>query len=901
MTHTTANVQNIGFRAYADDVAGGITSQTALFAADTNWTQAVDTTFHVAMRVAEVNGGDANNYAYSLQYNLNSTGWADVTTTTPIQAATATNCTTADNASYGTTALSNGATIQATEYCNNADAANNVSLNNAAFEKTSCLTIDSAQVADSDTIQLRLTNNGTALDADTTIPTITVSEAAANTNVPLDAGSFAVAGHSLVASLASTLDAGAFTITGYSGNESFYIPPATGSFALTGFDATASTVATTDVPLDAGSYALTGFAANSNLSVAVEAGSYALTGLSATVDVGQSVVLDAGSFALAGFDASLSVADNTLLSLDAGSYAVAGQSLSASVLAALDAGSYTWVGFDTAIETAGVTPVPLDAGLFTLTGYSGNEAFYLEPSPGGFAIAGYDATVVDSIDVLADAGSYALSGLDAAVTMSIAADAGSFSLTGLDSSLGVSLALSAGSFALAGFDATAVVGGSIIPLDAGSFVLTGYSGNESFYIPPGAGSFSLSGYETTLILTGPVTVPLDGGTYTLSGLTMSVGAGLGDIDGALNTGTDPDSIAYTTTETFTGTVFLVITDSATPPALQGTPAGFADAGLWNDSLSITGSTGSDTFTIPSSIVGDYYLHTVGYRTSDGAFTTVDSDAITVPMTLEGGSFALTGLDPVLGDQVDLRRGTFALTGYGVEIPQGAALVEADASAFVLSGFGFTFSFDAVADAGSFSIIGLDADVRLSVETTVSIDAGTYTLTGFDTVVSARVPLSHGQFSVAGFPLTLGMVSQLPGGAFGVSGFDVDASIGEPLEAGAFSLSGFGAEVSQADVIYLDAATFSVTGRDTLISALGIYQLDGTALVMTGFAATLGQSLGMASGSFAVTGFNFPISLAGQSSRRVAMAANSSSSGIPGDSAHSGTFDNDHNSGIVSRG
>lgn len=181
MTHTAANVINDAFRLYDDDVSGAITAQTALAAVDTNWTQEVDTKFHVAMLATETAGGSANNNNFRLEYNLNSGGWNDVTTTTPIQAVAPTNCTTADAASYGTTALTTGATIQSTEYDTGAGDSAPVTLSNSSFEYTSSLQIDSAQVADTDTLQLRLTDAGTALDADTTIPTITVSESTPTT------------------------------------------------------------------------------------------------------------------------------------------------------------------------------------------------------------------------------------------------------------------------------------------------------------------------------------------------------------------------------------------------------------------------------------------------------------------------------------------------------------------------------------------------------------------------------------------------------------------------------------------------------------------------------------------------------------------------------------------------
>jgi hypothetical protein len=178
VTHIDPNVINDAFRGGYDDVVGGITSQSPIAAVDTNWTQAVDTKFHVVMLATETAGGDATSYNFRLEYNLNSGGWNDVTTSTPIQAVAPTNCTTADASSYGTTALTTGATIQATQYDTDGTDSATVSINNASIEYTTCVQIDSAQVANNDTIQLRLTNAGTALDADTTIPTITVSEAA---------------------------------------------------------------------------------------------------------------------------------------------------------------------------------------------------------------------------------------------------------------------------------------------------------------------------------------------------------------------------------------------------------------------------------------------------------------------------------------------------------------------------------------------------------------------------------------------------------------------------------------------------------------------------------------------------------------------------------------------------
>ena len=103
MTHASANTTNAAFRLYDDDVAGAITAQTALAAANTNATIAVDTTFHAVLRWNETAGSNAS-IAGRMEYNLNSGGWNDITTSTPIQSTTPTNCTTVDSTTYATNA-----------------------------------------------------------------------------------------------------------------------------------------------------------------------------------------------------------------------------------------------------------------------------------------------------------------------------------------------------------------------------------------------------------------------------------------------------------------------------------------------------------------------------------------------------------------------------------------------------------------------------------------------------------------------------------------------------------------------------------------------------------------------------------------------------------------------------
>ena len=160
--HVTPNTILDAFRGFEDDTAGAIPAQAAIAAVDTNWTQAADAKFHVAFLITET-AGASEAVTPRVEYNINGGAWNDVTALTPIKAVLPDNCTTTDLASYGTTALTTGATgLAATEYDTAGDDFANVALNSTSREITGCFTIDSAQVSNSDVINLRVTNAGTS-------------------------------------------------------------------------------------------------------------------------------------------------------------------------------------------------------------------------------------------------------------------------------------------------------------------------------------------------------------------------------------------------------------------------------------------------------------------------------------------------------------------------------------------------------------------------------------------------------------------------------------------------------------------------------------------------------------------------------------------------------------------
>lgn len=478
---------------------------------------------------------------------------------------------------------------------------------------------------------------------------------------------------------------------------------------------------------------------------------------------------------------------------------------------------------------------------------------------GSFSLSGLDLTAQAALGVSLDAGSFSLSGLDATAfsTIPVALDAGSYTQTGLDLSFGFDLVsgLNAGSYTLSGLDLTASVPSAatnILQNELGS-TLTDESGLALYdeqtlgsAVTAALGTFTLSGYDFSTILSGPIEVTADAGAFNISGPLLSIGSGLGALDGTLNTAPDPDEISYTADVPFDGTVYWVVTASATPPALQATPPGFASSGLANGSFAVTTSGGTDTIDLSAVGGGNYYIHTVGYRTTDGAFTSVDSDAIVI----DG----------------DLGLGTFAIVGYSIDVSR---LIRADLGAFALTGY--------------------DANIN---DTNVSLDAGTLTLTGLSLGVTPSIPLGVGSYSLSGYAANVSKLVPLQSGTFNVSGLDtaVSGSVADTLAGGSFTITG-------QDMVV--AANFN--------SALGVgsYTLTGRALTLID-----GSPVELAAGGFVISGFGVTATILEVADPNIALPQNSlrggvlvasKRDGIVTSSSRGGVLPQSARRGIVKRG
>lgn len=119
----------------------------------------------------------------------------------------------------------------------------------------------------------------------------------------------------------------------------------------------------------------------------------------------------------------------------------------------------------------------------------------------------------------------------------------------------------------------------------------------------------------------------DGNPLTLeSGQEVSLEDGI-TVTGALSGTPTPTSIAYTLSSAVDGTLYWVLTATATPPTLGN--SGFDVSGTRNGSAYVNGGSGSDVIDLTGVPTGTYYLHSVAQRESDRYYTTRYTNTVTI--------------------------------------------------------------------------------------------------------------------------------------------------------------------------------------------------------------------------------------------------------------------------------
>ena len=165
------------FRGRDDDVGLNVDTWNGGGILGADWTQAVDVNFRVRFLVQETAGGSKNNQTFTLFYNHEGAGYTEMVAGGVLSPAATSQYANGDTTSQ----LIGGGSYLAGDSLGGVDNGEDTGFMDFAANEEGelefCLTIDSAQVADTDTILVRVyTSAGVALAAYTDTPTITVSE-----------------------------------------------------------------------------------------------------------------------------------------------------------------------------------------------------------------------------------------------------------------------------------------------------------------------------------------------------------------------------------------------------------------------------------------------------------------------------------------------------------------------------------------------------------------------------------------------------------------------------------------------------------------------------------------------------------------------------------------------------
>lgn len=177
VTLVTFRFDQDSFLGREDD--GTETTATSIAAINNNWTQLVNVNFRPRFLIQETGTTAIADRRFQLQYNLNSEGWNDVTGSSSVVKASL-----SDNFADGdvtTEQMAGAGAFVAGEMDEvNGDAGDiSAGIDFGASNDTEveyCCQIVGGDVADTDTIELRVIERGVALDSYTNTPTVTVNK-----------------------------------------------------------------------------------------------------------------------------------------------------------------------------------------------------------------------------------------------------------------------------------------------------------------------------------------------------------------------------------------------------------------------------------------------------------------------------------------------------------------------------------------------------------------------------------------------------------------------------------------------------------------------------------------------------------------------------------------------------
>lgn len=366
-------------------------------ALNANWAQDVDVLirvrFVIQQTVAGASNHDNTDTEFLLQYNKNGGGWNDVAAigadTDPVQYMNAV-FTDGDNTTQllgsGTFVAGDGVEITPTD---------TIVFTESALTETEiefAIEIVSGQVADGDTIQLRLiysdTNESppaTVCEAYTNTPTMTVSEdASVDITVPVAALTLTSYAPTIQTPVNITVPVASLALTGYAPtvevteNVEIEIPVTT--LSLIGYPPTVETTAHINIEVPVAALALTAYApvvdTGGGIDIEVPAGALALTGYAPTVTVTAHIDIEipAATLTLTGYPPDIEALQGLNITIPTGALALTGYAPIVTVTEHVDievpAGVLTLTGYAPAVDAQANVDIEIPVAALVLTGYA---------------------------------------------------------------------------------------------------------------------------------------------------------------------------------------------------------------------------------------------------------------------------------------------------------------------------------------------------------------------------------------------------------------------------------------------------------------------------------------------------------------------------------------------------
>jgi hypothetical protein len=176
-------------------------------------------------------------------------------------------------------------------------------------------------------------------------------------------------------------------------------------------------------------------------------------------------------------------------------------------------------------STSVSTVLVADSGSYSLTGAAATAARTTTADSGSYNLTGASAELLKALNLSADSGSYSLTGATATAARTITAASGSYNLTGSDAALNKALALSAdsGAYNLTGASAElSKTSGKTLSADSGSYSLVGSDAtlNRTRSLSADSGSYNLTGSSAELNIGRSLSA--DSGAYNVTGAAATL-------------------------------------------------------------------------------------------------------------------------------------------------------------------------------------------------------------------------------------------------------------------------------------------------------------------------------------------------------------------------------------------